>query len=162
MLAARGRHWFVVTVFWVAFIGPMLLWAYLSARREINAVLRRLQNALLRNQARVIRIQSEELAEIEEEEDEGACYAFQLDSEKIVFISGQDYYPSASFPNSDFSLLQILGREGEIVEELISKQGRKLAPVRTISAVTKSRLKIPDHLQVISGQIESLEKLLDS
>jgi hypothetical protein len=55
MLAARGRHWFfVVTVFWVAFIGPMLLWAYLSARREINAVLRRLQNALLRNQARVI------------------------------------------------------------------------------------------------------------
>jgi len=139
-----------------------MLWAYLSARREINAVLRRLQNALLRNQARVIRIQSEELAEIEEEEDEGACYAFQLDSEKIVFISGQDYYSSASFPNSDFSLLQILGREGEIVEELISKQGRKLAPVRTISAVTKSRLKIPDHLQVISGRIESLEKLLDS
>jgi hypothetical protein len=101
MLAARGRHWFVVTVFWVAFTGPMLLWAYLSSRRKINAVLRRLQNALLRNQAGVIRIQSEELAEIEEEEeeeDEGACYAFQLDSEKIVFISGQDYYPSASFP----------------------------------------------------------------
>ena len=93
MLAARGRHWFVVTVFWVAFIGPMLLWAYLSARREINAVLRRLQNALLRNQARVIRIQSEELAEIEEEGDAGACYTFQLDSEKIVCISGQDYSP---------------------------------------------------------------------
>ena len=66
----------------------MMLWAYLSARREINAVLRRLQNALLRNQARVIRIQSEELAEIEEEEDQGACYAFQLDIEKMVFISG--------------------------------------------------------------------------
>jgi hypothetical protein len=86
----------------------------------------------------------------------------QLDNEEIIFISGQDYYLSARFPNSDFCLIQVMDSEENILEEVISKQGRKLRPVRNIPAAIRSKLKIPAHMQRISGRIENLEILLGS
>jgi hypothetical protein len=81
------------------------------------------------------------MVELQEGEDEGACYAFQLDDDQILFISGQDYYSSSQFPNSDFSLNQILDDQGRLLEELISKQGEKLQPVHQISAHVKIEVK---------------------
>jgi len=46
------------------------------------------------------------------------------------------------------------------MQEVISKQGRKLEPIRTIPATIKSRLRIPNHMQSIPGRIEDLETLL--
>jgi len=37
------------------------------------------------------------MVEFEQEEDEGACYAFQLDSHHLVFLVGQDFYASVCF-----------------------------------------------------------------
>jgi hypothetical protein len=100
------------------------------------------------------------MAELEEEEDEGACYALQLENNKIIFVTGQDDYASAWFPNTDFSLVEIYGDGNVLVEGFIEKNGKKLTPQRTISAKVKSKLRIPDHLEVIDGGPGDLENLL--
>jgi hypothetical protein len=102
------------------------------------------------------------MVEFEEEEDEGACYAFQLNNPWIVFVSGQDFYPSARFPNTDFSLVSIYGEHEVLVESFVEKHGNKLKPVRMISSEQKSKMKIPSHLQTIQGDLSHIEHLLAS
>ncbi len=145
ILAVR-HQWLLVTAFWATIGMAVSFWAYRDARRDVSA--------------KLLRILSEEMVEIEEVEDEGARYAFQVNNEEIVFISGQDYYPSAQFPNSDFCVIELLDGEGKILEEVISKKGKKLKPVRTIPAAVKRNLRIPDHMQRITARIEDLEILL--
>ncbi len=62
--------------------------------------------------------------------------------------------------NGDFCLNQILDNDGKVVEELISKRGRKLEPLRTISTGVRLKLRVPDHLEVIRGRLENLEAIL--
>ncbi len=159
-LAEKGSHLLATANFWLVLTIPMLLWAYISASSDVKAAVSQIQNALVRNEVRVIQIKSHEMLDFEEGEDEGACYAFQLDNNEVVFISGQDYYRSSRFPNSDFCLNQILDNDGKVVEELISKRGRKLEPLRTISAGVRLKLRVPDHLEVIRGRLENLEAIL--
>ena len=159
MIATHVR-WYIVTGFWVAIGSLISLWVYLSEKPKQKAGVELYASALRRNEARETRIRSDEMVELEEEEDEGACYAFQLSGEQIIFVSGQDFYPSARFPNSDFSLVQIYGENEVVVEILIEKHGKKLGPKRKIPAELKSKMKVPDHLQVIAGKLDDLEKLL--
>jgi hypothetical protein len=159
-MMATHDPWYIVTTIWVAIGGAIFVWVYLSERPKQKAGVELYAGALRRNQALETRIQSEEMVKLEEEEDEGACYAFQLSGEHIVFISGQDFYPSARFPNTDFSLVQIYDENEVLVETFIEKHGMKLKPNRKISAEQKSKMKVPYHLQVIEGKLDDLEKLL--
>jgi len=159
MIATHGP-WYTVSAIWFGIGGAIFLWVYFSEKPKEKAGLDLYAQALHRNQALETRIQSDEIVELEEEEDEGACYAFQLVGKRIVFVSGQDFYPSAQFPNSNFSLIRIYGENEVLVETFIEKHGKKLRPKRKISAELKSKLKIPDHLQVIEGKLDDLEKLL--
>jgi hypothetical protein len=159
-MIATHTKWYITTAIWAGIGSVILLWVYFSEKPKEKAGVQIYEDALRRNQARVTRIQSDEMVELEEEEDEGACYAFQLRRQRIVFVSGQDFYPSARFPNSDFSLVHIYGEEEVLVESFIEKHGKKLRPKRTISAELKSKLKVPGHLQVIEGNLDDLEKLL--
>ena len=159
-MMASHDPWYIVTVVWVGIGGAIFLSIYLAEKPKEKARVERYASALRRNQALETRIQSDEMVKLEEEEDEGACYAFQLSGKRIVFISGQDFYPSARFPNSDFSLVHIYDENHVLVEMFIEKHGRKLRPRRKISAEQKSKMKVPYHLQVIDGELDDLEKLL--
>ena len=67
-------------------------------------------------------------------EDEGACFAFQLeDRDEIVFLSGQEFYETAKFPSLDFSLVFPLDESGRRVDMLIERRGAK----RLLSAVCR-------------------------
>ena len=44
--------------------------------------------------------------------------------------------------------------------EFIEKRGHKIQPLRTIPAGNKATLKIPQHLEVISGDLRNIEQLL--
>jgi hypothetical protein len=101
-----------------------------------------------------------QMVEFEEEEDEGACYAFQLDGGGILFVAGQSYYSSARFPNTDFSLVGLYDKDGSCLDELIHKRGRKLAPSRIIPAELKKRMFIPQHLHTVEGNLVDLERVL--
>jgi|SRR5579864_1233544 len=157
---ADKRSLLPATIFWLLVLPPLLWWAYLSARRDIRSSIHRLQSAFLKNEVRELRVEAKELVEFAELEDEGACYAFQVESDKVLFIVGQDYYSSARFPNTDFSLNQIVNQEGKVIEEVITKRGTKLSPKRTIASAIKSKLWVPENLQVIEGHVDDLELLL--
>lgn len=159
-MAGAPFPWYVGTAFWLGLGGVLWPWIYFSELPKEKTRLRHYEEAMQRNQAHEIRIQSDEMVEFEEQEDEGVCYAFQLPGRRIVFITGQEYYPSAKFPNSDFSLVQIYGQNGFLLEEFKEKHGRKIKPKRTISPKLKWELRIPNNLEVIEGELDELERLL--
>jgi hypothetical protein len=117
-------------------------------------------SALRGGQVKDVRVQASAVAEFEEEEDEGAGYAFEVGTETIVFISGQEFYPSRTSPNTDFSLIGIHGSEGELVEFYIEKRGHRLEASKTISADSEKRLRVPDHMERVDAPLSDLERAL--
>ena len=156
----RGPAWYQTGLIAAAFVFPLSAWTYLRNRPELIADLQRHEGALRRNEAQVTRVQSNEMVEFEEQEDEGACYAFQLDNRRILFISGQEFYPSAKFPNTDFSLVDIPAEDGVLVQSFVEKNGRKLRALREIPSQQKAHLRIPVHLEIVDGDLDRIEQIL--
>ena len=119
------------------------------------------EEAIRTNRAREIRLQTTRVVEFEEEEDEGACYAFDDDGSAVLFIIGQEFYEDEDFPNTDFSIIEILGDRGQPIDVLLSKHGRKLKPERIIPAAVKNRLHLPEHLAIVPGTLDSIEVSLN-
>src|SRR5215467_15471045 len=158
VFATKGS-WLPATAFWSGLAVVMYTWNYFSEKPKYRSVVRRFEDVLRRNEVHEIRIHSDAYVELDEIEDEGACFAFQLDDQRIVFVSGQDYYPLARFPNSDFSVIRVFDSQNSLVQEFVEKRGSKLKPKRRISAKAKSKLEVPEHLQVIKGDLDGLENL---
>jgi hypothetical protein len=144
---------------WAGILVLIVIWILLEERPKSAARLRRLEAALQQNEAHEIRIQSQEMVEFEEAHDEGAAYAFQV-GESIVFICGQDFYPTAKFPNTDFSMVEIHAANDVVVDSEIVTHGKKLKPLRTIATEIHIRLCMPEHLEVIPGRLDDLDSLL--
>jgi hypothetical protein len=158
----KGPSWYYACLIGAGIAFPIALWSYLSIRAKFIAGVHLFESALRRGEACVTRIQSDAMVEFEEEEDEGACYAFQLKDRQIVFISGQEFYPSARFPNTDFSLVTVHGNEGVLAARFIEKNGTKLKALKQISAWQKSRLRIPDNMEIVEGNVDQIEQVLSS
>lgn len=156
----RGPAWYYSCLMAIAIALLISLWTYFELRPKFTADVAQHENALHRNEARVTRIQSNAMVEFEEAEDEGACHAFQLDQGRIVFVSGQDFYDSAKFPNSDFSLVDILADDGRLIESFIEKNGTRLKALRKISSRQKAGMRIPEHLEIIEGDLHEIEQIL--
>ena len=162
-ILASDAPWFVVTGFWLIVGAGIALWAHREMRRHgghLEGMARGLESALRRNAADVYTVRARSFAELEEIEDEGACYAFELDDNRLAFITGQEFYESAKFPSLDFSLVYVLDEAGQTVDMLIEKRGAKASPARKIPAAMKRKLDVPDHLEVRIGRIDDLESFL--
>jgi hypothetical protein len=159
VLASDAPLW-VVTAFWLIVGGGIMLWVRRDLRADAGhaaATVRGLESAQRRNAADVFEVRARSFAEFEEIEDEGACYAFEVEGGQLVFIAGQEFYAGAKFPTLDFSLVYVLDERGEAVDMLIDKRGAKAVPARTIPAVMKRELDIPDHLETRIGRIDDIE-----
>lgn len=167
-LAARyfdrgGPNWYQSALVCIGISALVGVVAFPQTRREernLSKQVRDYESTLERNLAHVVHIQSGQIVELEEQEDEGACYAFQVNDNRIVFVVGQDYCASPKFPNSDFSLIQIFADDNTLLKEWIEKSGKKLNPSRVIPAEVKAKLPSPEHLQTIDGTLDELETLL--
>jgi hypothetical protein len=158
LLASTAPRPFVV-VFWLVLAALFTIWVGMPGRRLMLSQIPALEDALRTNRARVIRVHSERVVEFEEEEDEGACYAFEHDAARVVFIVGQEFYEDDDFPNSDFSMIEILG-SGTPVDIWLEKTGRKLTPDRIVPARVKRTLELPEHLAVVDVPLDRVEELL--
>jgi hypothetical protein len=147
----------IILGFWVGMGSLFTLWIGLPWRRLMRAQIPILEDGLRTNRARELRLRSEHVVEFEEEEDEGACYAFDRDGSSVVFVVGQQFYEDEDFPNSDFSMTEILGGSGQPVDVLMTKRGRKLAAERVIPAHVKRDLELPDHLEVVNVPLDRIE-----
>lgn len=150
----------VIVPFWSGLAVLFTLWLGLPWHRSMNQQVAWLGDALRADRVRVNRIVSPRVVEFEEEEDEGACYAFEHGPESSVFIVGQEYYEDDDFPNSDFSLIDLLGTHGSPVDTLVETAGRKLVPERVIPAKSKHMMEIPEHLSIIRAPLEDIEQVL--
>jgi hypothetical protein len=162
-LAASDASPLVVTMFWVVVGGGITLWVrrdLLKGAAEMGQLAHGLESALKRNLADVFSIHATSHVEFEEVEDEGACYAFQIDDERVVFVVGQEFYQGARFPSHELSLVYPLDEHDRPVDMFIDKKGPRTDPERTISSATKLTLEIPEHLEVRHGRLDTLEMLL--
>jgi len=150
----------IVLGFWTALWLVFTLWVGLPWRKMMRGQIPILEDGLHTARAREIRLQSPRVIEFEEEEDEGACYAFEHDASSSVFVVGQEFYEDDDFPNTDFSMVEILGASGHPIDVLLKKDGRKLRPERVIAASIKHRLEMPQHLEVVAAPLERVEDAL--
>lgn len=162
-LLASDAPWLVITGFWLAVGAGITLWV----RRDLqkDATIQRqwvegLDSALRRNEADVYEIRATAFVELEEFEDEGACYAFELEDRRVVFVSGQEFYEAARFPSLDFALVYPLDEAGRTADMMIDKRGPKAAPARTIPFAVKHEMQIPEHLEVVDVPLDQLETRL--
>ena len=161
LVASTAPRAFVIA-FWALLWLVFALWIGLPWRRLMRGQTRALGEAIRTNRAREIRMQTTRVVEFEEEEDEGACYAFDHDGHAAVFVVGQEFYEDDDFPNTDFSMVEILGERGQAIDVLLVKRGRKLPPERVVSAAIKNRLELPEHLTIVPGALERIEASLPS
>ena len=158
--AASAARPLVIVLFWLLATAVFTLWIGLPWHRTMEQQEAWLEDALRADRARVIRIVSPRVVQFEEEEDEGACYAFEHGPESSVFIVGQEFYEDEDFPNSDFSLIDVLGTHGGAIDTLVEKAGEKLIPERVIPAKAKHMMEIPEHLTVIKAPLDIVEHAL--
>ena len=162
-LIASDSPALIVTAFWLVVGAAIILAVRRSMQadgRQLQAVAAGLESALRRNLAEVYDIRATGFVEFEEIEDEGACYAFELPGDRLVFLQGQEFYGTAGFPSLDFSLVMPLDEAGRRVDMFIEKRGRKATPQRLLSAALKRDLEIPDDLELVSGTLERIEERL--
>ena len=150
----------LIVVFWLVLAALFTIWIGMPGRRLMLSQIPALENALRTNRARVIRVQSERVVEFEEEEDEGACYAFEHGAAAVIFIVGQEFYEDDDFPNSDFWLIEVLGSRGTPVDIWLEKAGRRITPDRVVPANVKRTLELPEHLAVVDVPFDRVEELL--
>lgn len=150
----------VIAAFWAVLWLVFTVWIGFPQRKLTRNEVRLLEEAIQTNRARETRLQSTRVVEFEEVEDEGACYAFDHNGDSAVFIVGQEFYEDIDFPNTDFSLVQILGEHGQPIRELLIKRGRKLQPERVVSAAIKRHLELPEHLAIVPGALDRIEAIL--
>lgn len=142
--------------------GAVTIHVYKSEKRPILAALSRYEGARKQDRADVLRVQSTEVVVIDECFDR-VLYAFQADENQVVFIAGpiSDEGPTADFPNTDFSAVSITDSNGEaVIDWLIHTHGEKLEPIRFVSSRQLSRIRYPDHKEVIQARLDDLEQLL--
>jgi hypothetical protein len=128
----------VIAGFWVGLAVLFTVWTGLPERRAWRARASTIDDALKVNRARVTRIASDRVVEIQEVEDEGACFAFDAGSGRTIVVARQECYSDETFANSDFSILEVLGWAGA-VDVIVTRAGHKVEPERRWISRSTSR-----------------------
>lgn len=160
MLVVKDVSGTWISAFWLGAGFVIGSWTMMDEKTKKARKQRDLEEVLRHDLAQETVVCASELVEFEEIEDEGACYAFQVGESRILFVSGQDFYPSTKFPSTEFSIVEMQTTDGRLVEMLFEKRGERLSPKRTISCAVKVHLQIPGHLQLMDGRLDQIEQLL--
>ena len=117
-----------------------------------------------KNLVTVVQIRSETYFLLEEEDDEGDFYLFQLADNQIFSFGGQDFYENDKFPSNDFEIIEGRGIKNEILILEIDVRGEKIKPAKIISGKQKWDMlaspsyPLPDKLTIAEGRIEDYIK----
>ncbi len=156
-----GPSWRAFALFWVVVGTAITLWAYRDVKPHTHVLQEKLRSALRQNAACEIRISSSMVIECESKEVlKKGWYAFQLDDEHIVFVSAPLGQRVRGFPTSDFAMVDIADEKGKIVAGYARNHGDPLVPLRTISKRDAARLRIPEHMEIVSGNLTQIDTLL--
>ena len=150
-LLASDSSWTVVTAFWLVVGGAIGIWSYRSQGSGSRHMLGGLESALTRNEADVYDVRASAFADVAEDEDEGALYVFALGEDRMVWISGQEFYEGRRFPCLDFTLVYPLTEGGTPAWMLTERRSAKASPAFTLPSSFRERPDAPEHLEVWRG-----------
>jgi|ERR1700754_901722 len=139
---------------------------WIVAEQRIKAMRRRNSIAYLKNKNLVtaVEVNSDSFYLLEEEEDEGVFYLFQLENNKVFSFGGQDFYEDDNFPSDKFEIVEGRGIKNEILILETFVYGKKIKPRKIISGKEKwdllsgSQYPDPEKLTVVDGRIEDYIK----
>jgi len=154
-----GSAWQLTGLFWLLAATTFGLWIGEPAHRTMRDQVASLVDAMHASRVKITRVQSSRVVQFEAEKNEGACYAFEVDASTCLFIVGHEF-DDANFPNSDFSVVDLLGTHGRPVDTMLEKSGSKLTPERVIAASVKRLVEIPEHRTTINAALELVEHAL--
>jgi len=153
---AEAKHPGFILGFWAVLGGLITVPTFVQESRRLSRKIAAYDEAIASASAADLSISAQRFWEFEEQEDEGACYAFELVSGGVVFISGQDFYPGARFPTLDFSIVEFRDGSGSVLDMIIEKRGTKTTPERVIGAKEKGHLDIPEHRTFYPGALDEV------
>lgn len=137
----------------------LILWGTVSETRSMPREKARIEATIADGEATITRVRSNAVASFKDPDDLGPTWCYQLDDDRIVVISSQDYVGVSKMPNSDFEEVVIQLANGGYTSH-VYRYGEKLKPVRIISLKEQEKLRRPDHLEVLQGRLEDLDRLL--
>ena len=148
-------------LFWFVVGTAITLWAYRDVKPHAHFLQEKLRSALRQNAACEIRISSNMVIECGNMKNrKKGWYGFQFDDDHIVFVSARFCQRVRGFPTSDFSMVDIADEKGKIVAGYARNHGDTLVPLRTISKQDAVRLRIPAHMEIVSGTLTQIDTLL--
>jgi len=82
----------------------IIIWALFSNIKDFKKNILELKGIIEDNKVKVIRCKTNKFIEFQEYKDFGVNLFFQVEKNKILYLGGQDFYPTKSFPNTDFEI----------------------------------------------------------
>lgn len=147
------------TVLWLSVAILIPLWIGWEEHRKTRAHRRRIESALEANRVEEVRVATTEAVALDEVEDLGEAWAFQVEPDQILFFGPRQDLPRG-FPSTEFSYAEFRDGEGEVVDVQFTFRGEKLAPVRRIPAEAQGGLDLSRDLEILPGRLDRLENLL--
>lgn len=142
----------------------IILWVYWREVRATRGWLAVLSDGVRGGHVRVTRCTSSGVVGLQEVEDEGAAYFFEVEPRRLYFVSGQEFYPTSRFPNDDFEIIEGFDAAGKPLLFEIRCHGSRIQPIRTIPSATKlellERSGYPQDGDVIEGALDEIEDVL--
>jgi hypothetical protein len=142
---------------WPPMVFLLLSWDLVTTRRKEGALQERLQRALDAGWCEETRVVASAVVKLEDVEDFGDAFAFQVGPDEVLFLKGQHLPATRRFPTTDFSLLAFFAAEHEEVGLRWVPRGRRLVPQRVLSADEQEGLAAPADGDVLTGRLETLE-----
>lgn len=140
------------------------VWVFLEQRLKQNRRQKSIAYLKNKNQVTVVQVHSDTYYLLEEQEDEGVFYLFQLANNKVFSFGGQDFYEDDKFPSNNFEIVEGRGIKNEILILETYINGEKIKPTKVISGKEKwdllgsTHYPNPEKLTVADGRIEDYIK----
>ena len=148
--------------FGVAFVYILfVLFLYLENSASNRRLISGLNDALAADQARVVRCQTTDMVQVADAGDHAPAYYFQVGPNEILCLRRRGCLRTPTFPNSDFEIVEFLGRRGSVVTSRIRCYGEELKPKRVIEG--ERNLRLSGHpggsrdFDVIDGSLDAVD-----
>jgi hypothetical protein len=127
-------------------------------RQTVRGEVPKLRAALAEGRVRATTVQASAVVEIEEDEDEGSAYLYDIGEGRVLLLVGQRYAPiddGMPWPNTEFEIVRTTHDDWVG----IFTSGRLLAPAATIArAACDERELTDDREEVVAGTLEEVTR----
>jgi hypothetical protein len=119
-------------IFGVSCLPLIQLWVFFEEFTDIKKRLKGLDYLINKDQIDVLNIQSDRFYQLEELHDLGEYYLFEINPKKLILLGGQEFYPTESFPNAHFEIIEGRDKEGKLLIFEILEKGERIEPIKKL------------------------------